>query len=86
MVRNMAPILAWPRLAVSSMQGPVDLFGQFARDAFDLAMSSTLGGRHAAHAAEALQQAGALLGADAGDLFQLAAARPAPWPGAPACR
>ena len=55
------------------MQRAVDFFGQFARNAFHAGDVVHPGGCHASHAAEPLQQAGALLGANARDVLELAA-------------
>jgi hypothetical protein len=58
-----------------SVQRAVDLVSQFAGDAVHLGNVVGPRLRHAAHAAKALQQAGTALGADAGNVFKLAAAR-----------
>ena len=56
------------------MQRAVDLLGELGRDALHRRDVLHAGRRHAAHAAEALQQAGPLLRPHARDLLELAAA------------
>jgi hypothetical protein len=57
-----------------TVQGTIDLLGQFPRDAVDAGQVVHARRAHAADAAEALQQPGSLLRAHARDLFQFAAA------------
>ena len=56
------------------MQSPIDLLGQRGRNALHRGQILNAGRFHAAHAAKALQQAGALARADTGDLLDAAAA------------
>src|SRR5438105_3465541 len=58
-----------------SMQRTVDLLGQIMRHPFDSREVFDARTRHAAHAAETLQQLGAFLGTDPGDVFEPAPAR-----------
>src|SRR5439155_14523259 len=57
-----------------SMQSTIDLLGQIVRDAVDAGQIVDARCAHATHATEALQQLGALLRADARNVFELAPA------------
>src|SRR5690349_2275938 len=82
MVKNMADsgmtAGRGPAPRPGSVERAVDLFGQFPGNAFDAGDVVHTRRGNAAYAAKALQQARALLGANAGNVLELAAADPHP--------